>query len=118
MGKQRRSRERRDDRDGIARAARLENLICEEVNLLLRDEIRDRRLDNVSITMVELAEDGSRARLWYSADEDRGDALDGAVGFVRVRLAESLGLKRTPEIRFRRDPATRTFGEALAMEED
>jgi ribosome-binding factor A len=91
----------------------LQELIREEVNLLLRTEIRDRRLDGVSITMVELAADGSRARLWYSADEDRAEALEGASGLFRSRLAESLGLKRTPEIRFRRDPATRTLGESL-----
>jgi ribosome-binding factor A len=34
-------------------------------------------------------------------------ALDGAAGFLRNDLCESLGLKRTPELRFRRDPVSR-----------
>ncbi len=108
-----RSRSRDDERDGGDgyRVVRLQELIREEVNLILRNEVRDPRLDSVVITMVELAGDGSCARLWYTAegDEDRGDACDHIAGFLRTQLAESLGLKRTPDLRFRRDPASRTF---------
>ena len=64
--------------------------------------------------MVELA--GDCARLWFTADdredndrEDKMEALDGAAGYLRVELAGALGLKRTPELRFRRDPATRAY---------
>jgi ribosome-binding factor A len=95
------------------RAARLQQLIREEVNFLLRGEIGDPRLRDVEITMVELA--GDRARLWFTADdrgdqrEDKIEALDGAAGYLRVELAAALGLKRTPELRFRRDPATRAY---------
>lgn len=106
-----RSSDRARDRaegDGI-RTARLQELIKEEVNALLRDEIRDPRLEGVEITVVELAGDGSCARLWFTAnnERDRRDACERVAGFLRVRLAESLGLKRTPDLRFRRDPASR-----------
>jgi ribosome-binding factor A len=107
-----RSRDERDDGNGNGnRVVRLQELIRQEVNLILRNEVRDPRLDSVVITMVELAGDGSCARLWYTAegDEDRGDACQHIAGFLRTQLAESLGLKRTPELRFRRDPASRTF---------
>jgi ribosome-binding factor A len=89
-----------------ARSLRLQELIREEVNLLLRSEIRDRRLDGVNITMVELV--GDCARLWFSADgehDEKLEALAGAAGFIRSRLADALGGKRTPELRFRKDPA-------------
>ena len=88
---------------------RLQELIREEVNLILRNEVRDPRLDGVVITMVELAGDGSCARLWFTAegDDDRRAACEHIAGFLRTQLAESLGLKRTPELRFRRDPASR-----------
>ena len=119
MGKTKRQqhRSRDDDRDRDRdggegfRVVRLQELIREEVNLILRNEVRDPRLDGVVITMVELAGDGSCARLWYTAegDEDRMDACDHIAGFLRTQLAESLGLKRTPELRFRRDPASRAF---------
>jgi ribosome-binding factor A len=100
-----------------ARTLRLQELIREELNLLLRGEVRDPRLDAIEVTMVELSGDGSRARVWFAAenDEDAREALQGAAGFLRDDLAESLGLKRTPDLRFRRDPATRVFT-ALTME--
>lgn len=116
MGKTKRQqhRSREEDRDGGegTRTARLQELIREEVNLILRNEVRDPRLDGVVITMVELAGDGSCARLWFTAegDDDKRDACEHIAGFLRTQLAESLGLKRTPELRFRRDPASRTFG--------
>jgi ribosome-binding factor A len=96
------------------RTARLQELIREELNFLLRGEVGDPRLEGVEITMVELSGDGSRARAWFTtANEDDAPAvvaaLDRAAGYLREDLAESLGLKRTPELRFRRDPATHLF---------
>jgi ribosome-binding factor A len=116
MGKRKRTRER-EPADGT-RTVRLQELIREEVNFMLRSEVRDPRLEGVVVTMVELAGDGSRARLWYGAadDDDKTEACERVAGFIRVRLAESLGLKRTPELRFRRDPASRLFGEAMEGE--
>jgi ribosome-binding factor A len=94
---------------GGARSARIQELIREEINFLLRNEIQDPRLDTVEITMVEML--GDCARLWFTAegDADRLPALDRARGFMRHHLAEALDLKRTPDLRFRRDPASRQF---------
>ena len=116
MGKTRRQQHRTrghegDDGGDGTRTVRLQELIREEVNLILRNEVRDPRLDSVVITMVELAGDGSCARLWFTADgdDDRRAACEHIAGFLRTQLAESLGLKRTPDLRFRRDPASRTL---------
>src|SRR5499427_416270 len=114
MGKtrqQHRSRSHEREIGDGTRTVRLQELIREEVNLILRNEVRDPRLDSVVITMVELAGDGSCARLWFTAegDEDRREACEHVAGFLRTQLAESLGLKRTPELRFRRDPASRAL---------
>jgi ribosome-binding factor A len=120
MGKTKRRQHRTRDRDegggsDGTRVVRLQELIREEVNLILRNEVRDPRLDGVVITMVELAADGSCARLWFTAegDDDKREACEHVAGFLRTQLAESLGLKRTPELRFRRDPASRTFVHAV-----
>ena len=61
--------------------------------------------------MVQLARDGSCAKAWFSAEHEAEarTALERAAGLLRVEIAESLGLKRTPELRFRRDPATRSL---------
>jgi ribosome-binding factor A len=116
MGKSRREpgkRARRERPGEGGRIVRLQELIREEVNLLLRCEVTDVRLQGVAVTFVELAADGSCARLWFTADgeEDRTEALERAAGFLRNQLAESLALKRTPELRFRRDLMTRRFEE-------
>ena len=122
---EKKTNKRRDREAGHgARTVRLQELIREELNFLLRGEARDPRLDGVEITMVELSGDGSRARAWFTSKGDRDEgatleALDGAAGFLRDDLAESLGLKRTPDLRFRRDPATRAFAdEPQAPKED
>jgi ribosome-binding factor A len=99
------------DRTGT-RAARLQELIRQEVSFMFENEIRDGRLQDVRVTFVDLTVDGSCARVWYSAAAPTRE-LEGALArvapFLRGRLTESLGLKRTPEVRFRRDDATRAF---------
>ena len=115
MGKSNgRSRQREDGES--SRLTRLKELIREEVNFVLRNEARNPRLQGVVITMVELTGDGSCARLWFTAEspEDLTDALDGAAGFLRSHLAETLACKRTPELRFRRDPISRAVIAAAA----
>jgi ribosome-binding factor A len=105
-----RSRER-EAGDGN-RTERLQELVREELNFLLRGELGDPRLDGTVVTMVELARDGSCARVWFSADDadDARAALEGASGYLRHDLCDSLGLKRTPELRFRHDAASRSLG--------
>ena len=110
----RRSRHSDDPGAGI-RALRLEQLFCEELNSILDGEIGDARLDDVRVTLVELARDGSRARIWYCmttqstldatrvAETELGFAH--AARFLRRRLCEALPLKRTPELSFKFDPA-------------
>jgi len=109
--KNHRERKRENESDESGRLVRLQELIREEVNFLLRSEVRNPRLDGVVVTMVELTGDGSCARIWFTSETDRDQikALEGAAGFLRSQLAESLGLKRTPELRFRRDPVSRAF---------
>ncbi len=78
---------------------------------MFENEIRDPGLQEVRVTFVNLTADGSCARIWYASRAGGRAverALDNAAPFLRGRLAESLGLKRTPEIRFRRDDATWT----------
>jgi len=123
MGKQRdreRGRGRKQGEGG--RTVRLEELIREEIGLLLRGAIRDPRLADVTVTMVELSRDGSRARIWFTAENDddndnKIEALDRAAGFLRTQLADGLGLKRTPELRFRRDPVSHAFVSGISTKE-
>jgi ribosome-binding factor A len=109
MGRRQRSNSDDSKLGSGARVARIQELIREEINFVLRNEIQDPGLDTIEITMVERL--GDCARLWFTAEgeADRVPALDRAKGFLRRYLAESLDLKRTPDLRFRRDPASRQF---------
>jgi ribosome-binding factor A len=109
-------------RDGGFRGQRLEGLLREELNSLLDGEIADPRLDGVRLTRVELARDGSSARVWFAhsgggapSHEAAHAAFEHAAGFLRSRLCDALPLKRSPELRFRHDPAARL--EARLLEE-
>jgi ribosome-binding factor A len=113
------ARARRREREGDGtRILRLQELIREELNFMLRGELRDPRLAGAEITMVELSTDGARARAWFHADDEPAAlvALDRATGLMRDDLAQSLGLKRTPDLRFRRDPTSRAYAPAAPAE--
>jgi len=98
-------------RDGGFRGQRLEGLLCEELNSLLDSEVNDPRLDGVRVTRVDLTRDGSSARVWFVAPSEHVTpaaaqaAFERAAGFLRSRLCDALPLKRSPELRFRLDPA-------------
>ncbi len=101
------------------RTVRLEELIRRELGLLFDHEVEDPELHGVTITRVELAGDGSCARVWFWGGGDEVmDALGRATGFLRRQLAETIAMKRTPDLRFRRDPATRAFVEGGGPDEE
>lgn len=84
---------------------KLSERILNEINQLLRSELKDPRLTFVSVTRVELADDYSWANIfWDTFDSSkRGDAhraMEKCGGTVRSRLAKILKIRRTPELRF------------------
>jgi ribosome-binding factor A len=103
-----------------ARSARLQELIREEVSFMFDNEIGDPRLQDVRVTFVELTPDGSCARIWYSTAASAREvsrALERVGPLLRTRVAESLGLKRTPEVRFRRDQVIRELNDHASQEQ-
>jgi ribosome-binding factor A len=75
---------------------------------LLR-EVRDPRIQLVTITRVEVAGDLSAARVFvtiHGEDETKDQALEGlesAAGFFRQRVAKALATRITPELVFQLD---------------
>ena len=88
------------------RADRVGGQVKKELSDLLRKEIRDPRLDSVTIIGVDLSDDLRSARVFFSAPEEekaRIDALAGfksASGYLKRRLSSRLELKYVPELRF------------------
>jgi ribosome-binding factor A len=103
-------REQSTHSPGGHRQERLEHILLDEVQWLIREEARDAALVGVRVVSVSLSPDGGHARIGYAVEaqlnqesevERRSkEALDRAAGFLRARLAAGLDLKRTPKLSF------------------
>jgi ribosome-binding factor A len=92
------------------RPHRLEFILREQLQSLLRDEASDPALDGIRVVSLELSTDGGHARVAYAVEASLGDstrierasrdALGRATGFLRARLADLLDLKRLPTLTF------------------
>ena len=90
------------------RTARLDELLREEINEVIRREVNDPRIGFLTITEVEVTPDLSHANVWVSvigsAEEKKLTlrALSRAMPFVRQRLGR-LRLRRIPQLHIRED---------------
>jgi ribosome-binding factor A len=88
------------------RADRVGEQIQRELSQLLLREVKDPRLDQVTITAVELTPDLKHARVFFAGLADatgRAAALAGltrAAGFLRGQVGRNLRLKYAPEFSF------------------
>ncbi len=94
------------DKEGAGyRHQRLEVSIAEELRSLLRDDVSDPDLDRVGVTVVALSSDYKSAKVHFVIPRGHSRAkaeraLERATAFLRRRLADSIELKRTPDLRF------------------
>lgn len=87
------------------RARRVADLVHQQLALLLKREINDPRLENISFTAVDVSSDLSQAKVFFStwnADEinEAQAALEKAAGYLRSLLAKSTALRFIPNLRF------------------
>jgi ribosome-binding factor A len=91
------------------RARRLGAEIQRELTQLLRRDVKDERIGNVTITAVEVAGDLRTARVYYlvfgkdGADRQVQAGLTSAAGFLRNALSKSLMIRYTPTLSFSLD---------------
>jgi ribosome-binding factor A len=108
------------------RTEKISQLLKGEVARALREEATDPRLELVTVTRIDVAPDLSNALVYWSVmgdtSEDRlrdvARGLDSAAGFLRGRIARTLQLKKTPELRFRHDPSLALASETLSLIRD
>lgn len=79
-----------------------------ELALILRDEVRDPRLNQVTVQEVRVVRDLSHARVFFTlmnADQARSveQALNKAAGFLRRRLGEVVKMRSIPQLHFEYD---------------
>lgn len=92
------------------RVGRVAELILREVNDILLSDIRDPRVQGITITDVDLTGDLQEATIYYSTlntdDETKKETqegLDKATGLIRKELGARMTTYHTPEIHFKRD---------------
>ena len=71
-------------------------------NILLL-EAKDEDFKNVTITDVEVTNDLSFAKIYFTTTDNREKVekdLNNAAGFFRSELSQSLDIRHTPELRF------------------
>ena len=92
---------------------RLGEALREEIETLVEGELADPRIGLVSVSGVELADDGRSAQVLVDVEGDDEEAersltgLDAAKTYIRHELADRLRLRRAPELFFRLDRAER-----------
>ncbi len=85
---------------------RLFEAIKEELVSIVTGELSDPRIGLLSVTEVAIASGGKSARIYVAVEGGEREqkasiaALNDAVGFIRHRLAEALGLRVAPDLHF------------------
>jgi ribosome-binding factor A len=105
MSKRIRKEKSRVGQDEGHRRIRLEHIILEELNSLLRDEVEDPNLDGVHVASVELSNDYRLAKVLYQIEPEYSLervqlALERSASFLRSQLGDTLDTKFVPSLRF------------------
>lgn len=90
------------------RSDRVADALQRELAELLRMEVKDPRVGMVNITGAEVSRDLSSAKVFVTfigvaeaAERDAAlAALNGAAGFLRVRLGEQIRMRAIPKLKF------------------
>ena len=91
------------------RAKRLGEQIHRELTELLRRDVKDERIGNVTITAVNVSGDLRTARVYYlvfgkdGPDPKVQQGLTSAAGFLRNALSKALMIRYTPTLTFELD---------------
>src|SRR3984893_13908401 len=93
------------------RARRLGEQIQRELMELLRRDVKDERIGNVTLTAVSVTGDLRTARVYYlvfgkdGPDPKVQRGLESAAGFLRNALSKSLMIRYTSTLTFELDPS-------------
>ncbi len=86
---------------------RLNNLFLAELSQIIFKEIKNPIIKTVNLTAVEITNDLSFAKVFYTCmNEDKDKVLaelNEAKGFLRTKLANTIDIRHTPELIFEYD---------------
>ena len=93
------------------RADRVADLIKQEISDILRREVHDPRIANITLTDVKLTDDLRSARIYFvelgkdRVSEGVEKGLAKAKGFLKRELGKRMQLRYIPELNFFYDPS-------------
>ncbi len=91
------------------RTDRVGDLIQVELAKLIQHEVKDPRVQLVTLTGVDVSRDLSHAKIFFTLHDEENAlknaqvGLKKATGFLRTRLAEEISLRIVPELHFHYD---------------
>ena len=94
------------------RAEKVSDLLKKEISLIITNEIKDPRLQNINITAVKVSDDIGIAKVFYSIIGESIHKSDSKIddkilkkfsGMIRSNLAKKIKIRRIPKILFRFD---------------
>jgi len=95
----------------MGRMEKVNELVKREIGSMIQREMRDPRLQFVTITEVHVSPDLHHAKVKFSFlkqssnVEDVTQSLNHAAGYMRRRIGQNLRLRYTPELEFIYDPS-------------
>ena len=90
------------------RSQRVGDQLQRELALLIQREVKDPRVNMVSVTAVKVSRDLGHARVYITSLKDENhdaavEALNHAAGFLRHELGKSLRMRAIPALKFEYD---------------
>ena len=94
------------------RSDKVADLLKKEISLIITNEIKDIRLQNINITAVKVSDDIGIATVFYTVigesihkKESKIDEkiLEKFSGMVRSNLSKKIKIRRVPKIKFKFD---------------
>lgn len=90
----------------MPRIERINEALKEEISRIIQREVKDPRLEFVTLTGVEITKDLQHAKVYFSVlgEEDKRaeaqEGLESARGFIRRLIGQRIRMRYTPEINF------------------
>ena len=88
---------------------RLESLALRELSLILRQDAKNQKLSNITVTEVRITNDLSFMTIFYTFYEGKVEnyekSLNDCKGYLRSELAKKLKARKMPELIFKYDEA-------------
>ena len=82
---------------------RIDSLMQKEISYIIANEVKNPDVKYVTITYVDVTNDLSFAKVYFTTLKDKNETLKGlnsAKGFIRKTLADRVELRHIPELEF------------------